>query len=453
MMKAALLATVLPGLVSAEKWAVIAAGSSGYFNYRHQADACHAYHVLRKGGVPEQNIIVMMQDDVANAEMNPFKGQLFNKPGDDAVDVYAGCKIDYRGKEVTAKLFTSVITGDTSGVPANGKVLKSGPNDDVFLNFVDHGGVGIVAFPNGEPLHVKELSSALKTMQQKKMFDKLVFYMEACESGSMFPDLTADGKIFAVTAANAQESSWGFYCGSDAVVKGKNLNSCLGDLFSIAWMEDSDVGAFTSETIDEQVKRVTKRTNKSHVMSFGDKSFLSDTIGNFEMQLRGSRGSVPPMIVASDENAVGVRDIPLAQAIYAWEHAKTPEAKADALKTVEEILAGRKEDETLFRGVVESACSDVNMYKCVDHFWKHRAEFKDLTCHQQLSKTVFTSCPRRHGHAGGWNAYSMQFSQVLVNLCEGQSALGKDADLLNDIIVGKCSDVVAAQSSASELVV
>jgi glycosylphosphatidylinositol transamidase (GPIT) subunit GPI8 len=30
-------------------WALIVAGSSGYFNYRHQADACHAYQVsIRK---------------------------------------------------------------------------------------------------------------------------------------------------------------------------------------------------------------------------------------------------------------------------------------------------------------------------------------------------------------------------------------------------------------------
>ena len=31
------------GAAAAEHWAVIVAGSSGYGNYRHQADACHAY--------------------------------------------------------------------------------------------------------------------------------------------------------------------------------------------------------------------------------------------------------------------------------------------------------------------------------------------------------------------------------------------------------------------------
>ncbi len=26
-------------------WALLVAGSSGWYNYRHQADVCHAYHV------------------------------------------------------------------------------------------------------------------------------------------------------------------------------------------------------------------------------------------------------------------------------------------------------------------------------------------------------------------------------------------------------------------------
>ena len=31
-------------------------------NYRHQADACHAYQIMLKSGVKAENIILMMQD-------------------------------------------------------------------------------------------------------------------------------------------------------------------------------------------------------------------------------------------------------------------------------------------------------------------------------------------------------------------------------------------------------
>jgi hypothetical protein len=41
-------------------WAVIVAGSKTFGNYRHQADACHAYQILKKNGIPESNIILMV---------------------------------------------------------------------------------------------------------------------------------------------------------------------------------------------------------------------------------------------------------------------------------------------------------------------------------------------------------------------------------------------------------
>ena len=40
-----------------------------------------------------------------------------------------------------------------------------------------------------------------------------MFYVEACESGSMFEGLLTDKlNIYVTTAANAYESSWGTYC-------------------------------------------------------------------------------------------------------------------------------------------------------------------------------------------------------------------------------------------------
>lgn len=41
-------------------WAVLAAGSHEWSNYRHQADLCHAYQVLHRHGIPDERIIVMM---------------------------------------------------------------------------------------------------------------------------------------------------------------------------------------------------------------------------------------------------------------------------------------------------------------------------------------------------------------------------------------------------------
>lgn len=210
--------TPAPPSGDSANWVVIAAGSSGFANYRHQADACHAYQIALKNGVPESNIILMMQDDVASSSENPFPGKLFNKPtenGDAGVDVYDGCKVDYKGSVVTAQLFLDVLTGNkeaVAGKSADGsdKVLGSTSNDRVFVNFVDHGGAGIVAFPNGPYLQAEDLVDTLKTMSKNKQYNQLVFYMEACESGSMFENLLpTDLNMFVTTASNSEESSWG----------------------------------------------------------------------------------------------------------------------------------------------------------------------------------------------------------------------------------------------------
>ena len=141
----------------------------------------------------------------------------------------------------------AVITGNVSGVPEGKGVLTSTHNDHVLINFVDHGGPGTIYFPDFIPFQAVTLNAGLQTMYSKKMYSKLVFYLEACEAGSIFDkQLPNNTNIYAVTASNTDESSWGTYCPGEeddnggAMVDGVDIDSCLGDLFSVNWMEDSD---------------------------------------------------------------------------------------------------------------------------------------------------------------------------------------------------------------------
>uniref|UniRef100_A0A7S3KA71 legumain n=1 Tax=Euplotes crassus TaxID=5936 RepID=A0A7S3KA71_EUPCR len=258
-----------------DHWAVIVAGSNGFWNYRHQADVCHAYHIMKDNGIPEDQIILLSYDDVASSSQNPFPGQLFNKP--DGEDVYAGCNIDYKGKDVTPENFMNILKGK-----GDGKVLKSDSNSKVFINFADHGAPGLIAFPTKQ-LYAKDFHETLLYMHENKMYGEMTVYIEACESGSMFEGILEDDlNIYATTAANPHESSWGYYCGSDAVVQGKNIGSCLGDLYSIAWMEDSDAKDLCDETLSSQFDIVKERTTKSEVMKFGTFDFMDEFVGNFQ---------------------------------------------------------------------------------------------------------------------------------------------------------------------------
>lgn len=276
---------------SASTWAVLIAGSNGYGNYRHQSDIFHAYQILKRNGVPENQIITLAYDDIANSTVNPYKGQVFNKPN--GQDVYAGVTIDYKGKNVTPANFLAVLTGNSTAAGGK-KVLQSTADDNVFIYFSDHGATGLVAVINSY-LYADELNTALLTMSSKKMYNKLVFYLEACESGSMFTKLPKDINIYAVTAANGVESSWAQYCSPNDVVNGKRIGSCLGDEFSVTWMEDTDAYDVTKRTLDDQFNQILKNVKKSHPQKFGTLSWVSDPLSNFHGNKKG-KAPIHPLI-------------------------------------------------------------------------------------------------------------------------------------------------------------
>ena len=261
-------------IASAEKWAVLVAGSMGYWNYRHQADLAHAYHILIQNGYKPENVIVFSANDIPTDPYNPFRDTLYNHPGDDPINYNENFVVDYELNDASVANYIKVLTGDES---AGNKVLKSTSEDIIFLAYFDHGNDDVVTFPVGGYLYREDLEKAFQTMREKKMFKKVVYYMEACHSGSMFVNLEKDGGIYGLTAANPDESSWAYYCDDEAVVKGKNLNTCLGDEFAVHWMENVDEGNL-NQTFKEHAEYLISAVKKSHVSKYGDMSFQDDPI-------------------------------------------------------------------------------------------------------------------------------------------------------------------------------
>ncbi|PKA59560.1 Vacuolar-processing enzyme [Apostasia shenzhenica] len=271
--------------VRGTRWAVLVAGSSGFGNYRHQADVCHAYHLLRKGGLKEENIVVFMYDDLAYSAHNPRPGVLINHPSGD--DVYAGVPKDYTGKHVTAKNLYAVLLGDKNAVlGGSGKVVDSKPNDRIFIYYTDHGGPGVLGMPNMPFIYAADFINVLKKKHESNGYKEMVIYVEACESGTIFEGiLPNDLDIYVTTASNANESSWGVYCPGMDPSPPPGYLTCLGDLFSVSWMEDSERHNLKKETIGKQYERVKKRTlnvkkldEGSHVMYYGNKSIKTEKL-------------------------------------------------------------------------------------------------------------------------------------------------------------------------------
>jgi legumain len=144
--------------------------------------------------------------------------------------------------------------------------------------FSDHGAPNLIAFPS-EYLYADQLLATFNKIKGK--FGKFVFYLETCESGSMFVNLPKDNKIYALSAANPTESSWGTYCSPDDIIQGKHIGTCLGDLFSVVFIEDNDNSDLTGYTLQSQFEKVRALTTLSHVMQWGDTSFSSEPVSNF----------------------------------------------------------------------------------------------------------------------------------------------------------------------------
>merc|ERR1712002_611419 len=334
-------------------WALLVAGSNGYYNYRHQADIAHAYQIMRKFGIPEENIVTMMYDDVAMNKENPFQGTLINKPG--GQDVYQGVVKDYVGKDVTPDNFINILAGNSKAMKGigSGKVITSGPNDHVFVNFADHGAPGLIAFPH-EVLHVAQLNKTIWKMYEDKKYHKMVMYIEACESGSMFNEtLPSDINVMALTAANGSTSSYACYYD-------KSRRTYLGDLFSVKWMEDSDVGFVMAESLMDQYHTVRAEVNLSQVCMFGDQEIATHyQVAEFqgsELIMSRPPGQLParkPILPSVPFDAVPAPDVPLHIARKNFEFAETEEEKERALREYGKITFMRQFVDSLVENVIE----------------------------------------------------------------------------------------------------
>ncbi|GFS18991.1 vacuolar-processing enzyme [Elysia marginata] len=217
-------------------WALLVASANDWWNYGMQADVYHAFQAFREGGIPEEQIIVMAYDDIAQADRNPFKGQVFQSY--DLYDVYKGVSIDYKGDTVNKKTFKAILEGDKAAVKAstgrNGKVIDSGPEDNVFVFISNHGSPGHVCWLDGDDMSAKELNQTIQYLHKNNRYNNLVLYIDTCFAGSMFKDILPENiGVYAVTATNSTYYAWSIDCMSAAF--GEDA-TCLGGLFSISWV-------------------------------------------------------------------------------------------------------------------------------------------------------------------------------------------------------------------------
>lgn len=266
-----------------QKWALLVAGSSAFASkgsttfayYRHQADVLWMYQVLKRHGYDDDHIVLIMEDDIAQSQYNPNKGDVHCSVGGE--NVRKDADVDYKlsdldnltyatGGSISYNAIPDILTGNTLGGKL-GKVLRPNANDDILIYWCGH------ADDEGQLCWLDDkVPAALPSFWlddlQSHGFRKVLVLLETCFSGKIGESIDIPG-VLTITAANANEESY-----ADEIERDPNLGGIyLSDGFSNTLIrtldETPDISLF------DLYLKLAANTCGSHVKVYGAKGYGS----------------------------------------------------------------------------------------------------------------------------------------------------------------------------------
>ncbi|CAG2112124.1 unnamed protein product [Medioppia subpectinata] len=404
------------------KWVVLVAGADGWPNYASQSSVYHAYQFFHANGIPDENIIVFHPNDIAHNMANPTPGIVIDHPN--GTDVYHGVPLDYTGFYDRAMMFKSVLNGSNDLMNDGRKVLNSGPNDHVFIYFIGHGGPDLILFQEGDDyLYGDDLIKLLKVMHQNKRYGKLVFYLESCDSGSMFKDqLPADINVYAITSSMWNQNSAMMYYD-------KRYKTMIGSFFAHYWLLNSEQADLNNETLQQQFDYIYKWTNTPGQVDVDNKTQQAQQYGDISIaklpvsDFTGSHKSDKHLynnikFDINDYELVAHRDVPV------------------FTEELESLLRGRQYVDKHMTEYVNS----IQHLLTVDSnaILNTKQELNNRQCYQQLVDNYHQNCFNLNQ-----NPYVLGKLYIFVNICE-EMRESSDADInaVNQLLIQYCQQNV-----------
>ncbi|KFH47192.1 GPI-anchor transamidase-like protein [Hapsidospora chrysogenum ATCC 11550] len=247
----ALVATALLGVTLAEhtsNWAVLVGTSRFWFNYRHMANVLALYRTVKRLGIPDSQIIMMLPDDMACNPRNSFPGTVYSN-SDRAVDLYGdNIEVDYRGYEVTVENFIRLLTDRVGPEMPRSKRLLTDEKSNILVYMTGHGGNEFLKFQDAEEIGAWDLADAFEQMWEKKRYHEILFMIDTCQANTMFSRLYSPN-IIATGSSKLDQSSYSHHADNDvgvavidrftyyilefleSQVKDINSKKTIGDLF------------------------------------------------------------------------------------------------------------------------------------------------------------------------------------------------------------------------------
>uniref|UniRef100_A0A0E0JXD9 GPI-anchor transamidase n=1 Tax=Oryza punctata TaxID=4537 RepID=A0A0E0JXD9_ORYPU len=207
-------AAASPGEMHNNNWAVLVCTSRFWFNYRHMANTLSLYRTVKRLGIPDERIILMLADDMACNPRNNYPAQVFNNENHQ-LNLYGdNVEVDYRGYEVTVENFLRVLTGRHESAVPRSKRLLSDEGSHILLYMTGHGGDEFLKFQDSEELQSHDLADAVKQMKEKHRFKELLIMVDTCQAATLFSQLQSPG-VLAIGSSMKGENSYSHHLDSD----------------------------------------------------------------------------------------------------------------------------------------------------------------------------------------------------------------------------------------------
>ncbi|KAM3065359.1 glycosylphosphatidylinositol anchor biosynthesis [Clarireedia jacksonii] len=209
-----------PVAVNAEhtsNWAVLVSTSRFWFNYRHLANVLSLYRTVKRLGIPDSQIILMLPDDMACNPRNAFPGTVYSN-ADRAVDLYGdNIEVDYRGYEVTVENFIRLLTDRVGEEMPRSKRLLTDDRSNILVYMTGHGGNEFLKFQDAEEISAFDLADAFEQMWEKKRYHELLFMIDTCQANTMYSKFYSPN-IIATGSSEIDQSSYSHHADNDVGV-------------------------------------------------------------------------------------------------------------------------------------------------------------------------------------------------------------------------------------------
>lgn len=203
--------------VHTSNWAVLVSTSRFWFNYRHLSNTLSLYRTVKRLGIPDSQILLLLPDDMACNPRNAFPGTVYSN-ADRRMDLYGeNVEVDYRGYEVTVENFIRLLTDRwEDGVPASKRLLTD-EGSNILIYMTGHGGNEFLKFQDSEEISSWDLADAFSQMREKKRYNEMLFMIDTCQANTLYKQFYADG-VIATGSSELDESSYSHHADNDVGV-------------------------------------------------------------------------------------------------------------------------------------------------------------------------------------------------------------------------------------------